>query len=235
MTARFSGGNAELVARTFAGTPPSVPAEAGAAVAALPRDTVAALAVSGGGTTLARQWKSLHQQLGSAGDDGIAAAERQTGLRLPSDLVALLGRRIAVAVGAPSGGTGEPVIGVRGASEDRRLAGALDRLLQFTDRFGLPLEHREVPGGYVLATSRQEAQAVAAGGDLGSSDAFRDAVPAADHAFAVVYVDVDGIATTYASLAGESAAGAMKALRAVGMSATATDDGAELTVRVTTK
>ena len=37
ITARFTGGNAELVARTFGGTPPTVPAEAGAAAAALPR------------------------------------------------------------------------------------------------------------------------------------------------------------------------------------------------------
>jgi hypothetical protein len=104
-----------------------------------------------------------------------------------------------------------------------------------TDRSGLPLERRELPGGYVLATSRQEAEALAAGGDLGSSSAFRDAVPGADKAFAVVYLDVDQIAATYGSLADQRTAGALSELRAVGMSATATDDGSALTVRVTTK
>jgi hypothetical protein len=234
LTARFTGGNAELVARTFGGTPPALPADAGAAASALPRDTAAALAVSGGGATVAGQWKSLRQRLGAAADDDVAAAEEGTGLRLPEDLIALLGRRIAVAVGAASGGAGGPVVGVRGASDDPGLGAALDRLLQLTDRSGLPLERRDVPGGYVLATSRQEAQALSEGGDLGSSGAFRDAVPAADKAFAVVYVDVDHMAG-YAAMAGAQTARAISALRAVGLSATATDDGAELTVRVTTK
>jgi hypothetical protein len=234
LTARFTGGNAELVARTFGGTPPSVPAEAGAATAALPHDTVAALAVSGGGSTVAGQWKALQQRLGSSAGDYIAAAEDGTGLRLPEDLIALLGRRVAVAVGAPAGGAGEPVVGVRGASDDPGLGAAVDRLLQLTDRSGLPLERRDVPGGYVLATSRQEAQAMSDGGDLGGNGTFRDAVPAADNAFAVVYVDVEH-AASYAAMAGAQTAGAVSALRAVGLSATATDDGAELTVRVTTK
>lgn len=150
--------------------------------------------------------------------------------------MALLGRRFAIAVGAPAG-AGEPVIGVRGASDDPGLGGALDRLLQQTDRSGLPLERRNVPGGYVLATSPQEAQAqaLAAGGDLGATDAFRDAVPGSDKAFAVAYVDVQRIAASYGSMAGEETAGAMSALRAIGLSATATDDGAELNVRVTTR
>jgi hypothetical protein len=234
LTARFTGGNAELVARTFGGTPPKLPAEAGAAAAALPRDTVAALAVSGGGSTVTEQWKSLRQRLGTAGDDIIAAARRDTGLHLPGDLVALLGRRFAVAVGAPAAGAGEPVIGVRGTSDDPGLGAALDRLLQLTDRSGLPLERRDVPGGYVLATSRQEAQALTGSGDLGSSAAFRDAVPAPDKAFAVVYVDVEHMAS-YAGLAGAQTASAISPLRAVGLSATGTDDGAQLTVRVTTK
>jgi hypothetical protein len=235
MTARFTGGNAELVVRTFGGTPPTVPAEAGAAAAALPRNTVAALAVSGGGSTVAEQWKSLRQRLGGAADGGIAAAQRDTGLHLPGDLVALLGRRFAIAVGAPAG-AGEPVVGVRGASDDPGLGAALDRLLQLTDRSGaLALERRNVPGGYVLATSRQEAQALSAGGDLGATDAFRDAVPGSDKAFAVAYVDVQHISASYGSMIGQEAAGAVSALRAVGLSATATDDGAELTVRVTTR
>ena len=74
-----------------------------------------------------------------------------------------------------------------------------------------------------------------ASGDLGSSSAFRDAVPEAEKAFVVAYADVQRIAASYGSMAGEETAGAMSALRAVGLSATATDDGAELNVRVTTR
>jgi hypothetical protein len=76
---------------------------------------------------------------------------------------------------------------------------------------------------------------LSADGDLGSNAGFRDAVPGADQAFVVAYVDVQGIAANYGSLAGEQTASAMSALRAVGLSATPTADGAELTVRVTTK
>jgi hypothetical protein len=234
LTARFTGGDAELVARTFADAPPSVPAEAGAAAAALPGDTVAALAVSGGGALAAQQWKSLQQRFGADAGDVVAAAERETGLRLPQDLVALLGRRFALAVGAPAGGSGEPVVGVRGDSDDRNLSGALDRLLQKTDSSGLPLERRDLQGGYVLATSRQEAQALATGGDLGSRNAFRDAVPGADKAFAVVYVDMERFDDVVPN-PDEKSRKALSALRAVGVSVRATDDGAELTARVTTK
>jgi hypothetical protein len=234
VTARFTGGNAEFVARTFADTPPSLPAEAGAAAAALPGDTVAALAVSGGGTLAAKQWKSLQQRLGTDAREIVASAERETGLRLPGDLVALLGHRIALAVGAPAGGSGDPVVGVRGESDDKDLSGALDRLLQATDSRGLPLEHRDVRGGYVLATSRQEAQALATGGDLGSRNAFRDAVPAADKAFAVVFVDLGRVEEVMPDPT-ETSRKALSALRAVGLSVRATDDGAELAARVTTR
>ncbi len=235
MTARFTGGNAELVARTFGGTPPTVPAEAGAAAAALPRNTVAALAVSGGGATVAEQWKSLRQRLGAAADDGIAAAQRDTGLHLPGDLVALLGRRFAIAVGAPAG-AGEPVIGVRGASDDPGLGGALDRLLQLTDRSGLRAGAPERAGG-LRARDVPAGGAGAVGGWRPRRQPTRSGTPSrrSEKAFAVAYVDVQHIAASYGSMVGEEAAGAISALRAVGLSATATDDGAELTVRVTTR
>ena len=50
----------------------------------------------------------------------------------------------------------------------------------------------------------------------------------------MVYVDVEHMAS-YAAMTGPQTSGVISALRAVGLSATGTDDGAQLTVRVTTK
>jgi hypothetical protein len=234
LVARFTGGDAELVARTFGAAAPAASPGAGAAAAALPGDTVAAVALSGGGATAGTQWKGLQERLGDSAADVTATIRTETGLRLPGDLSALLGRRFAVALG-PAGGSGEPVVGLRAASEDPALGDALDRLLRFTDRNGFPLERKDVPGGYVLATTRQQATALAADGDLGKADSFRDALPDAEAAQAVVYVDVERLTRAYADWADESTRKTLSALRSVGLSSRQTSDGATFTLRVTTR
>ncbi len=234
MVARFTGGDAEVVARSFGASAPALPKGALDAAAGLPGDTVAAVAVSGAGAGVTSQWKALQERLGPSAGDVLESIRAETGLRLPGDLAALLGGRFALALG-PAGGSGEPVLGVRAASDDKRLSGALDRLLQLTDRHGLPLERRDVPGGYVLATTRAQAAALATGGDLGSSDSFRDAVPDAAAAQAVVYVDVQRFTRAYAGWADESTRSRLAVLRSVGLAATQTSDGARLTLRVTTR
>ena len=64
----------------------------------------------------------------------------------------------------------------------------------------------------MLATSGRRHRLSSAGGDLGATDAFRDAVPGSDKAFAVAYVDVQHIAASYGSMVGQEAAGVMSAL-----------------------
>ncbi len=232
--ARFTGGNAEMSLRTFGAPVGPATTGAGPAVGALPADTVVAVGVSGAGDTLRQNWAKLAGRL-PAGQDSLRSIEDASGLKLPDDVADLLGQQFALAVGGPDD-RGQPVVGARGTSASAASSGALDRLLQATDAAGLPLERRDVPGGYVLSTSRQQLAALAAGGGgLGGTDAFRDAVPAADAAQAVVYVDVERLAGAYTSMLGSGADDSLKALKAVGLSASQTGDGLAMTLRVTTR
>lgn len=230
---RFAGGNAELSLRSFGQEAWHGVSGAGDAVAALPADTVAALGVTGGGDGLRAAWSRITQaRPGTA--DALRGLEGQSGLKLPDDLADLLGQRFALAVAAPDA-SGQPVVGVRAQSATAASSGALDRLLAATDSAGLSLERRNVDGGYVLSSSRRHAEALAAGnGDLGSSGAFRDAVPGASDAQMVAYVDVERLASTYSGVV-DGSGDQLEAIKAIGLSANGTSDGYSMTLRVTTR
>lgn len=234
MAARFTGGNAEFVLKSIGSAASAATGTgAGRAVDQLPEGTVAAIGMSGVGESLKKTWASLGKE-DSPFAGSVDALAEQTGLRLPDDLVALFGDQVALALGEPDA-SGQPVVGLRGASAAAGVGGALDRLLRFTDASGLPLERRDVSGGYVLATTRGEADALAKGGTLGQSDAFRDAVPDADRAAVVGYVDVQRVLETYGRSADADTVDALKPLRAVGLSVSTGSDSATLTLRVTTR
>jgi hypothetical protein len=229
---RFTGGDAEVTVRTFGTPPPPAGTGAGAVAAALPTDAVAAFSVAGAGDAVEQNWSTLTRRLPDARAT-LASIEAQTGLRLPEDLAALLGQRTALALAEPDG-SGRPVVGLRAQSDAAGLGPALDRFLRFTDASGLPLERRDVPGGYVLATDRAQAEALTRDGGLGGTDAFRDAVPDADRASVVAYVDVERVLATYGTgVDGDLTA--LRPLRAVGLAMTATDDGTTTTLRITTR
>jgi hypothetical protein len=238
VVARFSGGDAEVVARTFGAPLPTAAADAGAGVTALPGDTAAAFSIAGGGESFRERWTALTKGLGASAEDVVEGARQQTGLDLPGDVAALFGRRLTMALAlGPEGLSGMPRIGVRGASDDAALPAALERLLAFTDRSGVPLEKRDVAGGYVLATTREQAEAMVAGGDLGGSRNFRDAVPSTEDAVAVAYVDAQRLSDAAASgdWGDEEGRRALAALRSVGLTVTRTTDGAQMTFRVITR
>jgi hypothetical protein len=230
--ARFTGGNAEVTMRTI-GTPVPTATGAGAAAAALPADAAVAFSVSGGGDTLRQNWSELARRLPD-GQDGLAAVEAQTGLNLPEDLESLLGQRMALALTAPDA-AGQPGAGVRAQSHATGLGPALDRLLRSADAAGLPLERRDVPGGYVLATDRTDAEAMTRDGGLGGTDAFRAAVPDAGAASVVAYVDIQRLLTSYGRGVDGELAATLRPLRAVGVTVAATSDGTTATLRVTTR
>jgi hypothetical protein len=219
--------------RTFGVTSASTDTGAGAAAGALPADTMVAVSVAGAGEQLKKNWPRFSEGLPYI-KEAIASWQAQTGMQLPDDFADLLGRQFALAVGS-SDAPGLPVVGVRAQSSSPTLAGALDRLLRATDKAGVPLQQRTVPGGYVLSTSRTQAEALTGDGGLGATAAFRDAVPEADGAQAVVYVDVNKLAQTYGSVAGASAADAIQAFQAVGLSVNPTSDGYAMTMRITTR
>lgn len=227
---RFTGADLELVG-TFDGQGSAVTASKGTGVERLPTDTVAAVGLAGAGDFVAKQWSDLSKGLPS---ETLAEVRSVTGLRLPEDLEALLGQTFAVAMAGETGD--EPQIGIRGTSSSPRLQAALEAVTGFAGTQGLPLEQRTVPGGYVLATASGQADAMVRGGDLGSSEQFRRAVPDADSAAVVVYVDLTRIRQLAGSSMDAESAASLEAFGALGFRAGS--DGAGRTsvqVRLTTR
>lgn len=110
-------------------------------------------------------------------------------LKLPGDLEALLGTSFRLAVG-PQGAQGEPTIGVRVASTSPRVGPATTAISKLLAAEGIQVQRRNVPGGYVLANTAGQADALARGGSLGQSEQFRRAVPDAASASVVVFADL---------------------------------------------
>jgi len=236
---RFTGGTMELAGR-MDGVEGADAASGASGVADLPESSLAAVGSGGTGAAVTRQWSTLMKQLEQTGTDReeidtqIDEFEDQTGLELPGDLATLLGQRLAVALGKP-GADDVPAVGARVWSQSPDLAAALgkvDALLEPTDG---AIVREDAPGGYVLASSRQQADALAAGGKLGSDPRFTAAVPD-PAAPSVGFVDVAGILAAYGEdLPAESRAW-LDPLASVGMSAAPTGPtGVRFELRVTTR
>jgi hypothetical protein len=110
----------------------------------------------------------------------------------------LLGTKFAVAYGG-MGSDGLPKVGIRGNASDAKAGPILARVDAALDDNGVPfvLDHRAATGGgYAAALSTSYAAQLAAGGHLGTTAAFRSAVPDASSAASVLYVDVAGLLRT---------------------------------------
>ena len=156
------------------------------------------------------------------------------GLELPEDLRALFGIDLAI---AGFGNVEAPAFGVRVVSEDGdRASAVIDQLLS---SFGaeLPLVPTPVDDGFVLGSDASTAQTLAAGdGGLGETEAFRDAVADPDAASGMVYVDLAALVDQAVARGGDTGEEAAKysAVRALGLSATTTDEAGRFVLRITT-
>ncbi|MCA1710623.1 MAG: DUF3352 domain-containing protein, partial [Actinobacteria bacterium] len=143
----------------------------------LPSDVVAAVGAAGVGEALQ---KGLKQQQAA-----VAQLEQLTGLSVADDLPALLGTDAVVAL---LGEGGSPGFAVRTTTKDPdRALTSLQRVLQ---TLGDPALVRRTSDGLVGGSTAAVVDRVAADGTLGEQDAFRRAVPDADDAGLVVFVDV---------------------------------------------
>lgn len=108
--------------------------------------------------------------------DPLAVITDATGLKLPDDLVALLGSDAVVAYGGLTG-NGEPKIGVRSKPAD--VTAAADVVTKLRDRLaatGVDLAERVDGGDFVVATTDDYAAALAKPGALGTVGRFADAM-----------------------------------------------------------
>jgi hypothetical protein len=195
--------------------------------AELPQDALVAVSVSGLGAALGRGYDDLVDTLEDLAPD-VESTVEELGLDLPEDLETLLGEETAVGVW---GSEDDPRFLVRTRSDDPGAAlDVLERAFEATGgaESGEDLSDyaRERDGGLVVGTPDEVADDDAA--RLGDLDAFRDAVPDADDAAFLLFVDVAGSLRA----TGVEAPDGVDEIRAVGATASGSGADADLRLRI---
>ncbi|HEX5016435.1 MAG TPA: hypothetical protein VFX15_02480 [Actinomycetes bacterium] len=205
----------------------------------LPQSTLFALEFTGGAESFAEQWDALKEGVDNdmpAGsfERSLAQIEAQYGVRLPDDVVTLLGDDLVLAVDGDGLLTGVPGIGARSLTdpaEGADLARRLQRTLAtWSGGFGLTAEGTD--DGMVIASTPEFADVLTGGGgDLGTKAAFQEAVPDADGASVVMWFDFSAVASLLALAEPESAA-LIDPLDSLGVSVTSSDSGSTMRARL---
>jgi hypothetical protein len=194
-TVRFAGGGMELSLagggiRQIEGL-----ATVGSQVGDLPADTAVALGF-GVGKDFAD--KVLGQMVNA--EDPLSDIEHDTGLDLPEDLQTLLGRAVVLAVGGNVPKSIDDIqeisdvpAGIVIHGDAGRIRAVLEKAEDHLDvrLSDVPLVVKGSDDELVVATSADYASQLLKSGGLGSDDGFRSAVPNADKATGILYLDFD--------------------------------------------
>ena len=219
---RFTDTTADLRIRTIGNQTKTGSQAVGPRLAKLPDDTAIAIGLSGGDELV----RTAYDQLEEAGlSRMLDKAERDSGLRLPDDVAALVGSSTVVAFG----GTGDQRgLGLVSTTDDPASARrAADTLLRKVDPDST-LTVRSTADGTVLASSAAYADQLTADGGLGRQQLFTDSLPDLDRATAVVYVDLQKAA----DISGDELPSEVAALRSVGLTASSTGDESDVHLRL---
>lgn len=228
---RFDGPTLEIVGRATGLPEGSVPSGDGTSVGDLPADTMGAFAVTGLDEAIKKSWpdidKTMQSSLGSSWTQGVSDFEMQTGLSLPDDAAKAVGSDTVASMAANGP---EPQMAVR-TNGDRP---TIDKLGLDDPMSGLTVKDGE-DDTTVIASDSTYADKVATKGGLGDSDAFKDAVPDADGASAVLYLDIAKTVEAFGEDMSDEDRENVEPLSAVGMSVSGEDDHADMRLRLTTK
>jgi hypothetical protein len=194
-TVRFADGGMELAVAGSGIQQIRSLATVGPEVGDLPADTAAAL---GFGVDQDFATRMLDQMVNT--EDPLSDIEQETGLDLPGDLQTLLGRAVTISLGGDAPASVDDIHDVADVPAGVVIHGDAARIRTVIDK----LEHRfdlhlsDIPvvvesstDRVVLATSKDYADELLGAGRLGSVDNFRSAVPDADRATGILYVDFD--------------------------------------------
>ena len=211
----------------------------GTELASLPANTMAALQVSGADQLLDSAWPQLKKQIegfASAGGQGdiIADIEDEFDLKLPDDLKVLLGRSFTLAM-PDQDLTGDSfTVGAKVVSSDAKRADeVVGRLLQGAGVSSDVLTHEVDADKLYVATTRDYADDLKAGGKLGDTDAFKLAVGDVTSSNSALFVDLDKLEKVYLGQVKGNDKTFLESLRAVGVNASSTGDGeGRFTLRV---
>lgn len=225
---RFAGPNLELAGRVT-DMPLAWPAKrgGGTGVTDLPSSTLAAFGLDGAGDQVASSLtssKALNQQMKEAGSE--------LGLKLPDDLRAALGDHATVAYGGMEGDTVK--VAVRTGGDPA----AVSKVVAALRKSGMDepdLSQSSAGGDPVVATTEGYARELASGTGLGDTQGFRDAVPGAKDARAVVYVDIAGLVKAHGKEMGAETRKNFEPFSAFGVSTRGEGKTAEFTMRLTTR
>lgn len=227
---RFAGPHLELAGRV-SDMPLSWPQKrgGGTGVTDLPSGTLAAFGLDSAGeqvTSSLTSSKELVRQMTEAGAD--------LGVKLPEDLAAALGDHATLAYGGMDGDTVKVALRTGGdPSAVGRMVTALNRDGGVVNE---PSLHQSTAGGDpVVATTEGYARQIASGRGLGDQTSFRDAVPGAKEARAVLYVDIAGLLKAHGKDFGKEGRKNLEPFAALGVSTRGEGKTAEFTVRLTTR
>ncbi|MBD3783747.1 MAG: DUF3352 domain-containing protein [Micrococcales bacterium] len=216
----------------------------GPALSTLPDDTLAAVAVSPAKGWVDTQFAQAARGAKTDVEDFYSSIEKSTGLAMPEDLETLFGSATVLSLG----GSFDPAAVDAGGPEALPLAAKI---------VGDPAGISRVVGHFastdpslqtllamtfvgddtvIVGPSGAYRGALATGGKLGDSAAFRSVVPHADTAVVAFYLDVDGKDNWLANLAKDEpdVAKNLEPLKAVGLSVWPDGDTIHSRLRVTT-
>lgn len=206
-------------------------ATVGAQLGDLPADTSAAL---GFGVDPDFAQRVLDQAVNS--EDPLTDIERDTGLDLPADLQTLLGRAVTLSLGGDAPASLDDADSIEDVPAGLVIHGDADRIkaviAKVEDHLGMHLS--DVPlvvdgsgDKLAIATSADYAAQLLAPGRLAAQDDFRNAVPEAERASGIFYLDFDSawrdaLTDLVSGEAGDTAGGEFDAnsrpLRSLGLS-----------------
>lgn len=234
---RFDGPTLEVAGRVNGLPAGSVPSGEGTMVGDLPADTLGVFAVTGLDGSLRKAWPELDKNaksiLGDDWQEGLDSFTNETGVSVPDDLAKAVGSDTAITVGASAD---EPKVALV-TNGDRGIIDKLTGAVDSGGTSGAPQITVKDAGDNrtVVATPAGYADEVAHGSGLGDSDAFKDAVPEADDASSVLYVDISKAVELFGDELDDEERANIEPLSALGFSMTGEDDHAEFALRLTTK
>lgn len=204
----------------------------------LPEDTAVAAGLEHGDQLVAAAYEQLRTQLPEefAEMESEASAE---GWTLPDDIQTLVGQSLAFSVGPDILDTGsmqdmaEAPVAYRVQTDTEAANALIDRILA-EEGGGEVLVRREDDGVLTLGLDQAYVDTVASGGSLGGVSTFESAVPNAEDADGIFYLDLNAFEDEYLpEIEDPDARASVQEIAALGISSRWTGDGnAEFTLRV---
>ena len=218
-------------------------------IRAMPSDTFGAVSVNGLGAAVTRLYEQALEQAEILGEDlttnglgfdvlGILPQlEAESGLELPEDIQAVLGDELVAAAFPPAGAGADAGLDPEFAVRVR--GGDVQRVLEMEQTLGTGPAGlvQDVDGDLVAGSTPEAIERVRGDGGLGDSDVFRNAVPDAEAAGFVLFLDVPALLNALAGqgeLIDPEDQADLDPLQAVGMTAVGGDDGG-FTLRITVR